>query len=244
MHIRLINFNMASLDNSNNCVSEDSINNPSTSHQNAGNETYDDGHSVASSAGSLQLSMLESKLDSEMLKMGRMVQDTVSSLSEIMNQKLTELDTKFNNLVADIVPNTQNQNVNSSVAQTTQSNAESGTPAIACSSHSKSDNIQFRMKPQNFCGTTDFDEFLSQFEITCEINAWQYREKSLYLANCLTGDARSILSELDYDGRRDFNTLVEKLANTFGSVYRSEIFRTQLKSRIRSKAESIPELAH
>ena len=243
-HIRLINFNMASLDNSNNCASEDSINNPPTSHQNAGNETYDDGHSVASSAGSLQLSMLESKLDSEMIKMGRMMQDTVSSLSEIMNQKLTELDTKFNNLVADIVPNTQNQNVNSSVAQTNQSNSESGTPAIACSSHSKSGNSQFRMKPQQFCGTTDFDEFLSQFEITCEINAWQYRQKSLYLANCLTGDARSILSELDHDVRRDYNTLVEKLANRFGSVNRSEIFRTQLKSRIRSKAESIPELAH
>lgn len=99
------------------------------------------------------------------------------------------------------------------------------------------------MKPQQFCGTTDFDEFLSQFEITCEINAWQYREKSLYLANCLTGDARSILSELDHDGRRDYNTLVKKLANRFGSVNRSEIFKTQLKSRIRSKAESIPELA-
>ena len=160
-----------------------------------------------------------------------------------MNQKLTELDTKFNNLVADIVPNTQNQNVNSSVAQTTPSNSESGTPAIACSSHSKSDISQFRIKPQQFCGTTDFDEFLSQFEITCEINAWQYIEKSLYLANCLTGDARSILSELEHDGRRDYNTLVEKLANRFGSVNRSEIFRTQLKSRIRSKAESIPELA-
>ena len=51
------------------------------------NETYDDGHSVASSAGSLQLTFLESKLDSEMTKMGRMVQDMVSSLSEIMKQK-------------------------------------------------------------------------------------------------------------------------------------------------------------
>ena len=76
-----------------------------------------------------------------------------------MNQKLPELDTQFNNLVADIVPNTQNQNVNSSVVQTTQSNAESGTPAIACNSQSKSDNFQFRMKPQNFCGTADFDDF-------------------------------------------------------------------------------------
>ena len=124
-----------------------------------------------------------------------------------------------------------------------QENSETGVPAIACSSHSKGDNSQFRMKPQNFCGTTDFDEFLSQFEITCEINGWQYREKSLYLANCLTGDARSILSELDHDGRRDYNTLVEKLANRFGSVNRSEIYRAQLKSRVRNRGESIPELA-
>ena len=110
---------MASEDKSYDSMNEDRINNPSTSQQNIDNETYDDGHSVASSAGSLQLSFLESKLDTEMTKMGRMVQDTVSSLSEIMNQKLTEIDTKFNNLVADLIPNSQNLNVNSSVAQTT-----------------------------------------------------------------------------------------------------------------------------
>ncbi|MEW8544977.1 MAG: hypothetical protein AB2693_15740, partial [Candidatus Thiodiazotropha sp.] len=234
---------MASGNEFNDSMNEGNVNDQSTSQQNISHEDYDDGHSVANSASSLQMSLLESKLDSEMMKMGKMVQDTVSSLSEFMNQKLTELDSKFNNLVADLVPNSQNQNVNSSVAQTTQSNLEAATPAIACSSHSKGENTQFRMKPQNFCGTTDFDEFLSQFEITCEINGWQYREKSLYLANCLTGDARSILSELDHDGRRDYNTLVEKLANRFGSVNRSEIYRAQLKSRVRNKGESVPELA-
>ena len=62
IRIRLINFNMASLDNSNNSINDDNINNPSTSHQNANNDT------VASSADSLQLSMLESKPDSEMIK--------------------------------------------------------------------------------------------------------------------------------------------------------------------------------
>lgn len=111
----MINFNILSLDHSDNSVNEDSINNPSTSH-NAGNETDDDGHLVARSAGSLQMSMLGSKLDSEMITLARMMQDTVSALSEITNQKLTELDTQFNNLVADIDPNTQNQNIISSVA--------------------------------------------------------------------------------------------------------------------------------
>ncbi|MCG8033698.1 MAG: hypothetical protein JAZ03_16170, partial [Candidatus Thiodiazotropha taylori] len=86
-------------------------------------------------------------------------------------------------------------------------------------------------------------EFLCQFEINCEINAWEYKEKSLYLANCLTGDARSLLNELGPEGRRDYNTLIDKLRNRFGSVNRAEIFRTQLKSRTRNKGETIPELA-
>ena len=89
------------------------------------------------------------------------------------------------------------------------------------------------MKPQTF-NETDFDDFISQYEITCEINKLQYREKSLYLANCLSGDARSLLNELDYEGKRDYNT-------RFGSVNKSEIFRTQLKSRTRNKGETIPE---
>lgn len=107
---------------------------------------------------------------------------------------------------------------------------------------SKGDNNHFKMKPQTFNGI-DFDEFISQYEITCEINGWQYKEKSLYLANCLTGEARSLLNELDYEGKRDYNILVEKLRNRFGSVNKSEIYRTQLKSRIRNKGETIPELA-
>lgn len=234
---------MASEENSNNSNTEMNMNSPSTSQQNSGNETYEDGNSIPSSANSLQMSMLESKLDSEITKMGKMMQNAISGLTEHVNQKLTSLDTKFNNLIADLVPVNQNSNVNSSDAQTAQNTERADITTIECSSHSRGDHSHFKMKPQNFSGESDFDEFLSQFEITCEINGWQYKEKSLYLANCLTGEARSLLSELDHDGRRDYNILVEKLANRFGSVNRSEIFRTQLKSRLRNKGESIPELA-
>ena len=102
---------------------------------------------------------------------------------------------------------------------------------------SKGSNHILKMKPQNFDGKSDFDEFLCQFDITCEINAWKYKEKSLYLANCLSVEARSLLNELDPDGRRDYDTLIGKLRNRFGSVNRSEIYRTQLKSRTRNKGE-------
>ena len=234
---------MADENNAPNLVAERVIDNPSSSQQNIGNETLDDVQSVASSANSLQMSMLENKLESEMIKMSRMVKDTISGLTEQMNQKLNEVNTKFNNLLADLVPTGQNSNVNSSVAQPIRHNPDSVEPPIVRSTQPKGDHTQCKMKPQNFNGTTDFDEFLSQFEITCEINGWQYREKSLYLASCLSGDARSLLSELDHDGRRDYNTLIEKLANRIGSVNRSEIYRTQLKSKVRNKGESIPELA-
>ena len=230
-------------DSLNNSNMEIDLNAPSTSQQNTTNENnmYGDDNSLASSANSLQMSMLESKLESEITKMGKMMQDTISSLSEHMDQKLAEINSKFNNLVADITP--KNSNDNSSITRTNQCNEATVTPTVACGSSSSTYHPHFKLKPQCFGGETDFDDFLSQFEITCEINGWQYREKSLYLANCLTGEARSLLSELDYDGRRDFDTLVEKLANRFGSVNRSEIFRTQLKSRVRNKGESIPELA-
>ena len=59
----------------------------------------------------------------------------------------------------------------------------------------------------------------------------------------MTGDARSILCELDHDGRRDYNTLVEKLANRFGSVLIGLKYLGHSWSRIRSKTESIPEVA-
>lgn len=228
--------------NSDNLAAGETLYNPSTSQQNM-DVTFDDDHSVANSASTLQMSMLESRMESEMTKMSKMVKDTVSCLTEHMNQKLREVDTKFNNLLSDLIPTSHNTNVNSSDTQPLQSNVGSGDTNVSDSSPSKGDNSHFKMKPQTFNGASDFEEFLSQYEITCEINGWQYREKSLYLANCLTGDARSVLSELDHDGKRDYNTLVEKLANRFGSVNRSEIYRAQLKTRVRNKGESIPELA-
>ena len=43
--------------------------------------------------------------------------------------------------------------------------------------------------------------------------------------------------------RRDFSSLITKLKSRFGSENKAEVFRTQLKTRIRLKGESIPELA-
>ena len=253
------------MDGDNNLTVGNNTNTPSTSQQNTTNDNFDDANSIASSASTLQMSILENRLESEMTKLGNMVKDTVPGLTEHVNQKLGETDRKFQNLLADLMPARQNSNVNSSVptvqprsstiptfqpnrhplstVQPSGNNIGSGEHPVQSSSQQTLARSQCKIKPQHFDGSTKFDEFLSQFEITSEINGWQYREKSLYLASCLTGDVRSLLSELDRDGQRDYKTFKEKLANRFASVNRSEIYRTQLKSRTRNKGEAIPELA-
>ena len=78
----------------------------------------------------------------------------------------------------------------------------SNTEASASMSNTRAEN-SVMLKPQNFAGTNnDFEDFLTQFEITAEINCWSYR--LLYLANCLTGAARTLLTELNEIQRCDF----------------------------------------
>lgn len=90
-----------------------------------------------------------------------------------------------------------------------------------------------KLKPQNYDGNEDFEEYLSQFEIIAQINNWDHVEKALYLAGCLGGGARSVLVELSPLERRDFDTLVNMLNVRDGSIQRSEMFRARLQTRDR-----------
>ena len=253
------------MEDENNLVVENNTTIPFTSQLNANNDNFADTKSIAGSASVLQMCLLESRIESEMTTLGNIMKDTVAGLTEHVNKKLSEVDRKFQNVIADLIPAGQNSNVNSSVpmaetcqntiptiqpstcnrntlttVQPCQNYLGSCEPPVQCNSQQRLYRSQCRIKPQHFDGSTVFDEFQSQFEITSEINGWQYRENSLYLASCLTGDAQSLLSDLDRGGQRDYNTLTEKLANRFGSVNRSEINRAQLKSRTRNRGETIP----
>ena len=95
---------------------------------------------------------------------------------------------------------------------------------------SNGDN-HIKLKPQTFSGTDYFEDFMAQFEITAEINGWDYTAKSLYLANSLDGTARSLLNEVTAEQRRDYKSLVRKLTARYGSENRAEVYRSQLKYR-------------
>ena len=75
------------MEDENNIVVENNTNSPSTSQLNANNVIFDDTKSTASSASALQMSLLESRLESEMTTLGNMMKDTVAGLTEHVNQK-------------------------------------------------------------------------------------------------------------------------------------------------------------
>ena len=192
------------------------------------------------------------ELECQIVRLETQVKDNTSSKSvgQSKGSNLDQTNENANNL----------QNSESSI-QTIHISTESSADTISHETHStvddsqsKGDNLSIlnrqakgdnniRLKPQNYSGTEDFEDFLAQFEITTEINGWDYRAKSLYLANSLIGSARSLLNELTSEQRRDYSSLVQKLTARYGSENRAEVFRAQLKSRIKQKAETIPELA-
>lgn len=121
----------------------------------------------------------------------------------------------------------------------TKTDIDKDRSAITMESSSK----HIKMRPVQYDGTEDWEEYLSQFEILADINKWEYSEKGLYLASSLKGTARSILSDLNQDERRDFSKLKLALSRKFGSEYKAEMYRAKLQSRFRNKNETISELA-
>lgn len=104
-------------------------------------------------------------------------------------------------------------------------------------------NGPLKMKPQSFSGNEDLEDYLAQFELIADLNSWNYRTKSLYLASSLSGDARGLLNELSLLDRKDYEKIVNVLTIRFGSINRAEVFRGELQTRTKRRDESLPELA-
>ena len=197
------------------------------------------------------------------------VKSSISDMTNYMQQRFRDFDRHVERLESQVLENSRNTTSRDRVTSLSginenSNNMQFSTPATAVNNPSTSnlsvqsgsqnvildayigrgDNL-VKLKPQCFSGTPvdDFEDYLAQFNITGEINGWNYRQKSLYLANSLTGNARSLPSELNEIQRKDYTCLVQKLSARYGSENRAEVFRAQLKSRVKGKNESIAELA-
>ncbi|CAG2188204.1 unnamed protein product [Mytilus edulis] len=97
-------------------------------------------------------------------------------------------------------------------------------------------------KPVLYDGETNWEDYLVQFELIAAINKWSDLEKALELATSLRGSAQSILTNLRPEMRTDFVQLTAALASRFQPENQAEMYRAQMKSKIRGRTEQIPVL--
>ena len=98
-------------------------------------------------------------------------------------------------------------------------------------------------KPATFDGSQSWQDHLVQFDLIATLNQWTEPTKALQLAASLRGQAQGVLSDLDPVQRMDYSALVTALTDRFKPDNQMEVFRAQLKSRLRTKGESLSSLA-
>lgn len=94
-----------------------------------------------------------------------------------------------------------------------------------------------------YTGTTSWLDYLVHFEMVAQINRWSRREMALELATSLRDSALAVLSDIDQDGHLDYDTLVAALTTRFEPPNYVEVYRAELKSRLRDKDEHLNVLA-
>ena len=97
--------------------------------------------------------------------------------------------------------------------------------------------------PAPFDGNTSWDDYQVQFELISELNGWNKKVMAIYLAARLSGCAQAVLADLDERSRNDYFTLKEALALRFGNGGKTELYRAQLRNRVKGRDETLPELA-
>ena len=162
----------------------------------------------------------ERDIQSQISNLASEVKETVMSLSDTMQIRFE----RFNERLGDMqrhISDLQNQNVNNGMSRNSvfwfpSANTLENQSEVTHRSANSRERGQTKVKPQLYDGLTDIDEYLTQFSIIAEINQWSCDTKALHLASCLTGSARSLLSELDSVHRRNFTSLVSALQSRFG----------------------------
>lgn len=65
----------------------------------------------------------------------------------------------------------------------------------------------------------------------------------MFLAASLSGNAQSVLADIDKTKRKNYKSICEALNRMFGTENRTELFRVQLKNIRKRKEQSLAELA-
>ena len=98
-----------------------------------------------------------------------------------------------------------------------------------------------KLKPATFDGSVSWTDYRAHFDACAEINGWTDREKGLYLAVSLRGQAQGVFGNLSAR-THDYSELAKALQERFAPPNQTELYRVQLRERRQKATESLSEL--
>jgi hypothetical protein len=99
------------------------------------------------------------------------------------------------------------------------------------------------LMPSNFDGKQPWKDWKAHFDVIAKLKRWDIPDRASYIAVSLRGQAQGVFGDLEPHQQNDYFELCAALERRFGSQDQSELHRVQLRSRVRQKSESLPELA-
>ena len=121
-------------------------------------------------------------------------------------------------------------------------NFSSTSPAPVNTNHRYRSN-EPSIKVAVYDGKSSWKDYLVQFELAAQENGWNQHTRAIRLACSLRGSAQALLSDLTPEIRQNYDRLVTTLTERFEPQNQCELYKAQLKQRIRKRDEGLPELA-
>ena len=98
-------------------------------------------------------------------------------------------------------------------------------------------------EPYDGVSSLTLEDWLTNFEICSRINGWTESQKCSFLAVKLRGAALHVFTDLPVEDRNQYFSVVQALRNRFDRSSQTELYKVQLRARVRKPGENLSELA-
>jgi len=104
------------------------------------------------------------------------------------------------------------------------------------------EHVGFKIKPDSYDGSAPLHEFLNQFNLIAQANEWSDSIKTVTLASCLRGKARSVLNGVSEIETLKFEEIKSRLELRFGEGHLTQVYYTQFTNRKQKFSEDFATL--
>ena len=115
------------------------------------------------------------------------------------------------------------------------------SPSISFNNHN-SGNVGYT-KPNSYDGKSNWSDYKVHFEIVAQLNGWSSEIKALKLISCMQNEALAAIGDINTNCPPSYSELINTLTRRFAPENQTELYKTQIDTRIRKRGESLPELA-